>query len=136
MSSITGGDITEVTFNHPTIGTGVIYPKSNEDSNYDLGGLRGNDDANMVDGAGNNIRQLNRVRWFFEIVVAWDSSNETLEKLNQLAGDPVEADWTFTNVNGSVYGGKGAPVGDVQGNGNTSVITLKVAGGGKMKKIA
>lgn len=131
-----GGDITEITYNHPTLGTGTIFPKSGEDSTYDLGGLRGNDDANMVDGSGGSIRQLNRVRWSFEVTVAWDmNSRAELEKLTALAGDPVEAEWTITNINGTVYGGTGAPVGDMQGNGNAATFTLKVSGGGALKKI-
>jgi len=136
MASI-GGDILEVTYNHATLGSGRFLPKSAEDSTYDLGGFRGNDDANMVAGSGDNIRQMNNARWSFEVTVAWDANTRTdLEKMTALAGDPVEADWTFTSINGTVYGGKGAPVGDMQGNGNAATFTLKVSGGGKLKKIS
>lgn len=132
-----GGDIIEVTYNHPTLGSGRFLPKSGEDSTYDLGGFRGGDDANMVTASGSNIKQLNNVKWSFEVKVAWDANtNEELEKLTALAGDPVDADWTMTSINGTVYGGKGAPVGDMQANGNDATFTLKVSGGGKMKKIA
>lgn len=131
-----GGDIIEVTYNHPTLGSGVIYPKAAEDSTYDLGGFRSSDDANMVDGGGNMIDQMNRVRWSFEVVVAWDmNTNTELEKIVNLAADPVPAEWTWSNANGTVYGGTGKPVGDQQGNGNAATFTLKVAGGGKAKKI-
>jgi len=131
-----GGDILEVTYNHPTLGSGTIFPKAAEDSTLDLGGFRGNDDANMIDGSGGTIRQLNRARWSAEVTVAWDMNSRTeLEKLTALAGDPVEADWTFSHINGTVYGGTGAPVGDMQGNGNAATFTLKVSGGGKLKKI-
>lgn len=134
--AVIGGDITEITYNHPSLGTGTIYPKAAEDSTIDLGGFRGNDDTNMVDGGGHNIRQLNRVRWSVETTVAWDmNTREDLEKLTDLAGDPQESDWTFTHINGTVYGGKGAPVGDMAGNGNAATFTLKVSGGGKLKKI-
>lgn len=137
MGAVVGGDITEVTFNHPTIGSGRFFAKANEDSTYDLGGFRGNDDQNMVDGGGRNIKQLNRNRWSFEVVCAMDMITAgDLEKLSALAGDPVDADWTMTHINGTVYKGTGAPVGDQQGNGNSAQFTLKVAGGGKMKKIA
>lgn len=131
-----GGDIIEITFNHPTIGSGVIFPKSAEDSTFDPGGFRSNDDANMIDGGGNMIDQLNRVRWSLESTVAWDmNTREDLEKIAQLAASPVLADWTFSHINGTVYGGKGKPVGDVQGNGNAATFTLKVAGGGTLKKV-
>lgn len=132
-----GGDIIEITYNHPTLGSGTIYPKAAEDSTFDLGGIRTSDDANMVDGAGATIRQMNRVRWSYEGPVAWDMNDrEDLDNITALAGDPVEADWTFSHINGSVWKGKGAPVGDLQGNGNQATFTLKVSGGGRLVKIA
>lgn len=135
MSAI-GGDITEVTFNHPTLGSGKFLPKAAEDSTYDLGGVRGNDDASGIAGDGSMIASLNRVRWSFEVTCANDQNTaQDLEKYTALAGDPVEADWTITNINGSVYSGTGRPVGDAQANGNAATFTLKVAGGGKLKKI-
>lgn len=131
-----GGDIIEVTYNHPTLGSGVLYPKAAEDSTFDLGGFRGSDDANGVDGGGRNIRQLNQVRWSFESPVSWDMNiDNELKKVADMAKDVKEATWTFTSVNGSVWQGLGAPVGDVQGNGNTSIFTLKVSGGKELKKI-
>jgi hypothetical protein len=131
-----GGDIIEITYNHPTLGSGVIFPKASEDSTYDLGGFRSNDDASMIDGGGNMIDQLNRVRWSFEVAVAWDMNNRSdLDKLTELSGSPVQSEWTFSHINGTVYGGTGKPVGDMQGNGNAATFTLKVSGGGKLKKI-
>jgi hypothetical protein len=131
-----GGDIIEITYNHPTLGSGTINPKAAEDSTYDLGGFRSNDEANGIDGGGNMIDQLNRVRWSFEVTVSWDMNVKTeLEKLTDLAASPELADWTFTNINGTVYGGKGKPVGDLQGNGNASTFPLKISGGAKLKKI-
>ncbi len=131
-----GGDIIEITFNHPTVGSGIISPKSNEDSTFDLGGFRSNDDANMVAGNGEMIDQMNRVRWSLEAVIAWDMNiRGDLEKLVELAESPVEAEWTISHINGTVYGGTGKPVGDMQGNGNAATFTLKVSGGNKLKKI-
>lgn len=131
-----GGDILEITFNHPTLGSGIIFAKSAEDSTYDLGGFRENDDANMIDGGGNFMSQLNRVRWSFEVVVAWDMNDvKTLEKLTQLSGSPVQAEWTISHINGTIYGGTGKPVGDMQGNGNAATFTLKISGGGALKQI-
>lgn len=131
-----GGDITEITWNHPTLGSGVMYPKAGEDSTFDLGGFRANDDANSIDGGGNMIDQLNRVRWSVESTIAWDMNTDlTLEKIVALSGSPEQADWTISHVNGSVYGGKGKPVGDLQGAGNAATFALKISGGGKLKKI-
>lgn len=131
-----GGDIIEVTYNHPTLGSGVFYPKASEDSTFDLGGFRGNDDANMVDGGGRNMRQLNRVRWSFEVLLSWDMNTaRELQTLTAMAKDPQEATWTMTSINGSVFQGTGAPVGDINGNGNPSTFTLKVAGGLELTQI-
>lgn len=135
MASV-GGDIQEITYNHPSLGNGILYAKANEDATYDLGGLRGNDDDSMVDGSGGKIRQLNRVGWSFETTISWDmNSRKDLELLTALAADPVEADWTISHINGTIYGGKGSPVGDMKGNANSATFSLKLAGGGKLKAI-
>ena len=87
-------------------------------------------------GAGRSIRSLNRARWSFDTLVSWDMNTDNeLQKLTDMAESPEEGTWTFTSVNGSVWQGKGAPVGDHTGNGNASTFTLKVSGGLKMKKI-
>jgi hypothetical protein len=131
-----GGDITEIQYNHPTLGSGLLLPKSAEDSTFDLGGFRSADDANMIDGGGRMIDQMNRVRWSLETTIAWDmNSSLELEKVVALAKSPVLADWTISHINGSVYSGKGKPVGDLQGNGNAATFTLKIAGSGEIKKI-
>jgi len=118
------------------LGSGVIYPKSAEDTTYNKGGFRAQDDDNMIAGNGDAIDQLNRVRWSVEMTIAWDMNTDlTLEKLIALAGDPVPAEWTVSHVNGTVDGGLGKPVGDLKGNGNNATIPLKLAGGGILKKI-
>lgn len=124
-----GGDISEISYNHPTLGSGILRPKSGEDNTYDTGGIRTSDDANMVDGGGTPIWQKNRVMGFFEVVVSNDqNTQEELDKVVALAADPVPAEWTFSLLNGTVYGGVGKPVGDLQGNINQATFTLKVAG--------
>jgi hypothetical protein len=131
-----GGDIIEITWNHPTLGTGVLYPKAAEDTTFDLGGLRSADDANMIAGNGEMIDQMNRVRWSFEGTIANDmNTRNDAEKMVALAGSPVLADWTLTHINGTVWGGTGKPVGDIQPNGNAATFTLKISGSGVLKKI-
>lgn len=131
-----GGDILEITYNHPTLGSGVIYPKSAEDSTIDLGGFRSADDANMIDGSGAMIDQMNRVRWMVETTVAWDNNVALeLEKVVALSESPVQADWTITHISGTVWGGKGKPVGDLKGAGNGGTFSFKLSGGNKLKKI-
>jgi hypothetical protein len=136
MADAVGGDILEITFNHPTLGTGTWFGKAAEDSEFDLGGFRTNDDENQVDGGGRMIHQMNQVRWSADLVISWDAnvSNE-LDQATNLAGDPVSADWTISHSNGTVWGGKGKPVGDIKANGNEATIELKLSGGGKLRKI-
>ncbi len=134
--SVIAGDVDEITFNHPEIGSGTIFPKAAEDSTFDPGGFRTDDDANGIDGSGSMIRKMNRNRWSFSGVIAWDMNvREDLDKIKKLAGHPVEATWTITHHNGTVWGGKGAPVGDVAGNGNAGTFQLKLAGGQELTKI-
>lgn len=133
--ALTGGDIVEVSYNHPTLGSGTLFPKAGESSTFDLGGIRSNDDAQGIDGGGNMIAQMSRTRWRAEIVPAWDMSTAGFENVVALAGSPVDADWTITHINGTVYQGKGRPVGDLQGAGLEATFALILAGGGPLKKV-
>ena len=136
MASV-GGDIIEVTYNHSTLGSGIFLPKANEDSTFDLGGPRTDDEQSGVTSSGDMITKMTNTRWSFEVPIAWDSKNrKDLETLIALHGNPVDANWTITLINGSVYSGKGRPVGETPGNGNAATIKLKIAGGGSMQKIA
>lgn len=128
-----GGQIIEITYNNPDVGSGTFYPKSSEDSTYDLGGVRTNDEANMIDGSGSAIYSMNLARWSFAVKCGWDFSREDLETMSDLAASPSETQMTFTNINGSIYKGKGKMVGDIQGNGNTATFDLKASGGGVLQ---
>ena len=131
------GDVLEITYNHPTLGSGTYFPKSAEDSSFDSGDFRSTDDANSITASGSMIDIINRTRWSVELPVEWDSAvDDELESLRELAANPVLAEWTIRRINGTVYRGTGKPVGDIVGNGNTGTIPLKVAGGGVMEKIA
>lgn len=133
---VVSGDITEVTCNHPTLGSFTFFPKAAEDSTYDLGGFRSDDDKNLIDGGGGVIDKMNRSRWFFEVPLASDLNTRVeLQNITNLAGSPVPGEWTFAHINGTVFKGTGKPVGDVQHNGNAGTMALKVSGGGVMKKI-
>jgi len=131
-----GGDIVEITSKHPTLGSLTLFPKSGEESTYNTGGLRSEDDMEKIAGDGTSIDTIVRNRWAFEVPAAWDmnDANELL-KLAALAADPLPSDWTFTNINGSVWAGNGKPVGELPGNGKNATITLKVSGGGELEKI-
>lgn len=132
-----GGDLLEISYKHPTLGSGTWFPKSSEDGTVDPGGYRSNDDANMITGDGQMIDQINRVRWSFDGVVAWDMAiSDELDQARKLASSPLPADWTITHLNGTVWGGKGKLVGDVKSNTNTSQMSVKIAGGGLLTKIS
>lgn len=129
-----GGDIIEITFNHPTLGSGVLLPKAGEDNSYFPGGVLTASDANMIDGGGNPIWQQNRTRGYFVAVCANEqNTKQDLEKIIALSENPEPADWTFTVINGVVYGGKGKPVGEYEGNINQSTFSLRVEGGKFLK---
>lgn len=132
-----GGDIIEITYNHPTLGSGRFVPKSNEDGTFDPGGFRSNDDGNMIAGNSEMIDQMNRVRWSFEGSIAWDMNDvDEITNARLLASSPVLTEFTIEHINGTVWKGTGKPVGDIQGNTNVSTFTMKLSGGGQMQKIA
>jgi len=132
-----GGDIVEVTYNHPTLGSGTFFAKANEDSTFDPGGFRVDDDMDSVSGDGESIRKKTRKRWSVEMVMAQDMNNrqDVENKLVPLAEADEEAEWTIEHSNGTVYTGKGSPVGDLQWNANAATFTLKVSGGQRLTKI-
>ena len=136
MSNYTGGDITEISAKHPTLGEFRFQVKSNESFNLDPGGYRSNDDSNAITGGGDMIDQINRVRWSGEGTVSVDllSGNE-VDNLPKLAESPVPATWTFTHITGVVHKGLGKPVGDLVVDKNTAQMPLKVSGGGRAEKL-
>lgn len=136
MPKYTGGDLLEITCNHPTLGNFVFATKSNESYTLDPGGMRSNDDANMVTGAGDFIDQTNRVRWGFEgpIMADFNSGNE-IDNLPLLAQSPELGTWTFSHISGVVWRGRGKFVGDINVDTNTAQITAKLAGGGILEKL-
>jgi hypothetical protein len=69
--------------------------------------------------------------------MAWDMiTQQEVQKLVRMAASTVEGDWTFTDINGSVYQGKGSPMGDIVGNVNQGSVPTTISGGGILTKIA
>lgn len=135
--SYIAGDVLEITYNHSVLGSGVIFCKANESGTIDRGGYRTNDDANQVTGDGQMIRQINRVLGSFEMPIAWDMTDiDEQQKISDLSENPVLADWTINHISGAIWAGRGCPVGDIQADTNTAVMTLKLAFEGKLKKIS
>ena len=136
MPKYTGGDLIEITCNHPTLGNFNFATKSNESYSLDPGGKRSNDDAAMVAGDGTFIDQINNVRWSFEgpLIADFDSGNE-IENLPKLAESIELGTWTFSHITGVVWTGKGKLVGDISIDTNTAQLTAKIAGGSKLEKL-
>jgi len=133
-----GGDIIEITYNHPTLGSGRLDPKGTEDTEVDFGGYLTQDTDDSVTGAGTNIKVMNRKRWSVTTpAIAWEDDPDTLESLQKIQNDPNQSTWTFTFIDGSVYKGDGDIVGDLKGNKNAAAVnSFKLAGGGKLERIA
>jgi hypothetical protein len=132
-----GGDLSEITFNHPTLGSGTLFVKVNEDSGFDTGGFRSEDDESGLDSGGNMIDVMTQKRWSVEAVVAWDMNvREDLENVVAMAESQELSQWTIAHINGVVYQGTGKPVGDLKGAGKAATFPLKLSGGGKLRKIS
>jgi len=131
-----GGDVFEVTWNHPTLGDGVFFVKANEETTLDPGGFRTEDDADAIAGNGQPIKKITRKRWSFEAPFAWDMNvNNEIEDLRALAADPADAQFTVSHNNGTVWTALGTVVGDIPGNMLDSMIPIKLSGGGVATKI-
>ncbi len=136
MAKYLGTDITEITYNHPTLGNFTFATKSSESYNLDPGGRRGDDDANMVTGNGQNIRKINQVRWSFEgpLVADFDSNLE-IDNLPKIAGDTDEGTLTISTLAGVVWRGQGSYVGDMVIDTSNSQFSAKFSGGGILEKL-
>lgn len=132
-----GGDILEVTYTHPVVGSGSFFPKAGEDFTFDPGGVRSEDNEDGIAGNGEMIDTMTRKRWSMEGPIANDMNDfNDLDVLKKLAAHPVAANWTVSIINGTVWGGKGKPVGEIKASVKNSSIPIKISGSGDMRKIA
>ena len=132
-----GGDIFEISYKHPTLGSGTWFPKSGEDLTVDPGGVRSEDKDDGITGDGQMIDTMNRKRWSCEGMIAWDTASaDEAAQARKLASSPVHADWTFTHINGTIWAGKGKPVGDIKPSSKDATMKIKIAGGGLLEKIS
>lgn len=137
MPNYLGGDIIEAVCSHPTLGDFRFSPKANESFNLDPGGLRNDDDSSNVTSGGEQIIKKNRILWSLEgpIAVDFQSDYET-DSIIKLMESPEAGVWTLTHISGTIWKGKGVPVGDYAPDTNTAQANLKVAGSGKLEKIS
>ncbi len=134
--AIQAGDFTEISYNHPNLGSGFFFPIAGEDGTLDLGGFRTEDDANAIAGSGEAIDKMKRTRWSFEDTLKWDLANvNDLDILTKMAESSLHSTFTFTHVSGAVFHATGKPVGDLVGSGQNAQIPVKFSGGGVAKKI-
>lgn len=129
MASTTHGDIKEITFNHPVIGSGRFRPKSGEGNTYKIGGFQNNDDANAIASDGTLIMSKNRVSGMLEAVVinsTAEGETSDADTLQQLIDSPEPADWTFTTMADAVFAANGHPVGEITPDLNAGTFTLKI----------
>lgn len=132
-----GGDTLSITIQNPKLGSVVFEAKAAEDTNYDLGGTRVLDEESSVTGSGTNIAAMTRKRWKVPVVIAADMITDLdIEKANKIAADTSENTITISNLNGSVYRGKGRIVGDIVLNTAKATCPITLSGGGKLEKIA
>lgn len=131
-----GGDI-EIGVTHETVGNFTLFCKSAEDHTLDPGGYRNTDDKNLIDSGGNMIMIKNRGRWEVEATATNDmNTRKDMDKVAAVAASPIEADFTFNYLaSGITLGARGTFVGDINPNGNTTDMQLKMAGGGTLKEI-
>lgn len=123
-----GGDIKEITFSHPTLGSGSFFPQSGQNNTIKLGGIQSVDDENLIDGSGEIVETKVRTRGFIEAVVSNDmNTRQDLIKAQQLQGSNVQADYTIAFQNDTVWSCKGAIVGSLEGDTHTTMFTLKIA---------
>lgn len=135
MADFFAGDIKSIKINHPILGSVEMEAKSSEDNTFDLGGYR-TTEVNTT-GNGTSMRKINNKPWVASMLIAWDMiTQQELQALGRFAGSTVEFTCTITNVNGSVYQGKGSPMGDLVGNVNQGSTPVTFSGGGELTKIA
>lgn len=136
MANYRGGDIVEVTCNHPSLGSFTFATKSNESYTLNPGGHRSEDDENAITGAGEMIDKVNRVRWSFEgpLVADFTSGNE-MKNIPKLAASFEQATWTITHILGTVWRGRGKHVGEISIDTNTAQFSAKIAGGGILEPL-
>jgi len=124
-----GGDITGITFSHPTIGTGAFYPVAGQGNTIDPGGVRADDNASGITTNGTPIFILNFVRGNVQVLLENDGIRKDAYKAVELASNPENTVFKISVINGDVYKITGRPVGDINPDVNASTFSMKIAGG-------
>lgn len=135
MANFVFGDIDEIVCNHNGQ-TYRYFPKANETSNIDPGGIRVNDDANQITSNGIIMRQMNRVRWKVDGPIACDTlSGAEFTSLKLMSASPAQGTWQFALKSGAILKGVGSPVGDLSYDSNAGTLALTISGSGELETI-
>ena len=129
MASVTGGDLKEVRFNNPDVGSGKFNSKSGETHTLMLDYYRTDDDDTNIDSGGNllNLKSLKPGSYEFSIINDERNPNrQELETLVALSGSFSDTTWSFTSVNGIAYTATGNVVGDLALDRSKAMIPGKV----------
>jgi len=137
MGNYIGGDTLQIKIQHDTLGIIEFQAKAAEDTSYDFGGVRTADEENSVTGAGSMIKSMSRFRWKVPVIISADMNLDLdIEKANEIAASPLDSTITISNLNGSVYKGKGTIVGAIVLNTLKATCPIILSGGGKLENIA
>jgi hypothetical protein len=125
-----GGDINEITYQHPELGNGRFFPLANQGNTFDPGGIRTSDDEGGIAGNGELVLQKNRIRSSFEVIIVNDMNiREDARIAQSISESSALATFTFALINGTVWRGQGTIVGDIKTDVNTTQMSLKFAMG-------
>lgn len=133
-----GGDLREITWNNPDVGSGRFFTKAGETHSLDLGMMKTDDSADNIDTGGNFINIKTVKPWSYEAVIALDQNNPNrmeLETAQALSNSFNPTDFTFSMFDGSVYVMSGSVVGDIVADRSKSTMPFKVMGGGFAQQV-
>lgn len=125
-----GGDLLEISVQHPTAGSKIIYGVAGETTTIKLGGVE-NEDNGAVDGGQNLIVSKRLVPGHIQGPFANDnrSALAEFEFIQNVAASPEEAVFTFRYIDNEVYSGSGTPVGEITLDAKAATFTMKIVSG-------
>lgn len=132
MSLAIGGDISEISFSNPEVGTGFFYPMSGEEHSLDKGGFR-SEDNKAIDGSGRLIQSMKRAVGTLEVVASNSTETGDYDNACAIAASTAETTWTIAMLNGDVWKGTGVIQGDIKLNTYKTNFTLTVVSGAGFK---